>query len=221
MSYRIGFDLDGCVADFLATWTRYLHDIAGTPCHTYPEMTTTDLAAHYGVSKRQVNQAWRAFYQTENVWEKIPSLITNDEWWRLRCLADTWDIAWITARRDSKGRSAQEQSTRWLQWHLLREPVVFVAEHMPLKSLICDRLDIRIMVDDHPRAIKALADAGVTVIAPAYPYNLVSEVQENGCVYSLADHYPHVWRAPSFGAILDLLEECDGKAHTRNALGLA
>jgi len=219
MSYRIGFDVDGVVADFLATWTRYLHDIAGTPCHTYPEMTTTDLAAHYGVTNKEISLAWRAFYKTENVWEKLPSLITDDEWWRLRRLMDTWDIAWITARRNSKGRSAQAQTARWLQWHLLKEPVVFVAEHMPLKHLICEQLNIRIMVDDHPKAIKPLADAGVTVIVPAYPYNLVTLAQPGGFVYSLADNYPRVYRARNFGVILDFLEEVDGKAHTVPDLG--
>ncbi len=212
MSYRIGFDVDGVVADFLATWTRYLHDVAGTPSHTYSDTTTTDFAEQYGVSKKAVDQAWRAFYRTDNVWEKMPSLITDDEWWRLRCLSDTWDIAWITARRDSKGRSAQAQTARWLQWHLLKEPVVFVAEHMPLKHLICEQLDIRIMVDDHPKAIKALADAGIAVIVPSYPYNASTPEQPDGFMYDLM-HYPRVTRAPNFGAILDFLEECDGKPH--------
>jgi len=210
VSYRIGWDVDGVVADFMTYWARFLRDAAGNPVTPIRggDATVSDLAVLYGVDKKAINAAWREFDKVPNSWERVPSLLTDDEWWRLRCLMDTWEVTWITARGRVTGRPAAEQTARWLQWHLLVQPTVFTVEKPSDKPAKCEELGITVMVDDHPRAVQALAEAGITVFTLDYPYNRHLE-------------HPKIVRIPGVGALLDILEEANGQAHPRADVGLA
>jgi beta-phosphoglucomutase-like phosphatase (HAD superfamily) len=203
VSRRIGFDLDGVVADWAALWSNWLREFCGAdalPILTHRTLPSYDLKAHYALASKPYHEARRAFFRAENIWERVPSLLTAVQWARFHEIAHVWDVTFLTARPASKGTSTEEQSRRWLRRHLCMDAFdVVVADYTDprpralQKPDVCVARDICVMVDEHPKAVSALADAGISVIMLAYQYNRDVE-------------HPLVRHVPDFDAVLDLLE---------------
>lgn len=210
MNYRIGIDLDGILADFMQYWSsliRSMYRDTELPQLTHADALTYDLQRYYPDLRGRIKAVRHIFYQTPNVWEYMPSLLSATQWGRLgQLMRGRWEFHFITARPISgRGDSVEVQTRRWLEKHLLSAmplgvgcgPIhVHSAPHNepgPQKPEVCHTLGVPWMIDEHPDAVQALADGGIQVIMQVYNYNIGIE-------------HPRVWRAKDFNTILDFLE---------------
>lgn len=204
MGYRIGCDLDGILADFAQYWTGLLRSMfpdTELPHHTHADLPSYDLQGQYPDLRGRIKEARHIFYQTPNVWEYMPSLLTPKQWERLAYVMHTWEFHFTTARNAKcAGDSVTDQTRRWLQKYLPWHAGVIRVHHAPYdvkgpqKPDVCREWGIPIMIDEHPDAVEALWYAGLTVWMQVYPYNVQMFL------------HPRIWRAPNFDAILDALE---------------
>jgi len=210
MSYRIGIDLDGILADFAKYWTELIRSTlrdTELPVHTHADLPGYDLQAHYPDLRGRIKEARNVFHQIPNVWAYMPSLLSVTQWERLGAqMRGRWEFYFITARQSARrGDSVERQTAGWLSEHLLgampfgmdvgpiRVHSCPYDEHVPQKPEVCRDLGILVMIDEHPDAVKALVDGGVQCLMQVYPYN--EHIDTKG-----------VWRAKDFDTILDFLE---------------
>ena len=210
MQYRIACDLDGILVDFMSYWTgliRSMYRDTELPHLTHADALSYDLQLLYPDLRGRIKAVRQIFYQTPNVWEYMPSLLTTVQWERLgRLMRGKWEFHFITARKyKHRGKTVEEQSYRWLEKQFLsampfgispgpiRVHVCPYDEPGPQKPDKCHELGISWMIDEHPEAVQALADGGIQVLMQVYNYNVGIE-------------HPRVWRAKDFDTILDFLE---------------
>ena len=175
MALRIGFDLDGVLADmeselvrqseilFGAPMTRRLDErpadaedanvaapaaAAGTtPADAAPEFTPP--AGRLNMTSRQQRRLWRHVESIENFWQGLaelePGVIEQ-----LAALATErrWEIIFLTKRPETAGATAQVQSQRWLESKGFALPSVFVVQGS--RGRIAAALGLDIVVDDRP-----------------------------------------------------------------------
>ena len=162
---RIGFDLDGVLADLHEPFTRLAMDlfpeldrqrVAQEPA--VPPPPDLDGAAGDGMedpppgvelSRRQTEAVWREVARIDDFWETLnehePGVIA-----RLASLADQrrWEVIFLTSRPVSAGRTVQRQSQRWLERHGFTHPSAFVVHGS--RGRIADALRLDAVVDDRP-----------------------------------------------------------------------
>jgi hypothetical protein len=187
---RLGFDLDGTLADLqgaLAREARRLFpDIdpstlprsVGPP----PEETKVDEnAPPFSMSalpSRQQRALWDAACSSVNFWETLDELEPG-ALVRLSRLARErrWEVIFLTSRPETSGDTAQLQTQRWLAAHGFELPSVFVvhgsrgkiAASLALDVLVDDRPEncLDVAIDSTTRAILVWRDAENTVPSSA------------------------------------------------------
>jgi hypothetical protein len=164
---RLGFDLDGTLADLqgaLAREARVLFpDIdpaslprsaaaASSECEDNadaPPAREQDAPDQHGLTPRQQRELWKAVCNRENFWETLdeiePGVLA-----RLCALVRErrWELIFLTSRPETAGDTAQAQSHRWLAAHGFPAPSVFVVHTSRGKIASALRLDV--LVDDRP-----------------------------------------------------------------------
>jgi hypothetical protein len=169
---RIGFDLDGVLADmeselvrqaeiiFGETMTRRLQarkeadpaaeTAAGRPAEgTEAPAENVPPLLKLNMTARQQRRLWRHVESIENFWETLaeiePGVIQ-----RLATIATErrWEIIFLTKRPESVGATAQVQSQRWLAAHGFELPSVYVVQKS--RGRIAAALGLDIVVDDRP-----------------------------------------------------------------------
>lgn len=180
MALRIGFDLDGVLADmeeaivreatklFGPTLPRDAHNQgAASMTDLVPEEVADDapLRNELQLTARQRRQLWRHLRSIEDFWESLdeiePGLVA-----RLARLAENrrWEIIFLTRRPATAGRPAQVQSQRWLDRKGFRLPSVFVVTSS--RGLIATALTLDIVVDDTPEnCVDIASDSKARTIA--------------------------------------------------------
>jgi len=162
---RLGFDLDGTLADMQAALAREARllfpdiDPASLP-RSAPEQPPSAEAADASpaealpfdagaLSRRQQTELWRAVRARQNFWETLDE-IEPGALERLSRLVDTrrWEVIFLTSRPETTGDSAQMQSHRWLVAHGFPSPSVFVVHGS--RGKIASALDLHVVVDDRP-----------------------------------------------------------------------
>jgi 5' nucleotidase, deoxy (Pyrimidine), cytosolic type C protein (NT5C) len=164
MALRIGFDLDGVLADMDAALREHCERLFGTargeapsarngaPADDSEEAATMPAetpVVQLDLSVRQERQLWRHVSTVENFWESLqeiePGAIA-----RLASLARerAWEIIFLTKRPRTAGATAQVQSQRWLEARGFLLPSVFVVQGS--RGRIAKALDLDIVVDDRP-----------------------------------------------------------------------
>ena len=166
MSLRLGFDLDGVLADLNSALVREAVRLfpgveikqtsdqvvapaavepdaaeGGDPAETSPVSLT--------LTRRQERQLWDAVKRIDNFWETLdetePGIIKR--------LADTaharrWEVIFLTSRPRTAGDVVQVQSQRWLRAHGFEFPALFVVSTS--RGKIAAGLELDIVVDDRP-----------------------------------------------------------------------
>ena len=175
MTLRIGFDLDGVLADMESELARQSEILFGEPLTrrlderapeadaaatvteaTAPAARAPDAAPEFAppvarpdMTSRQQRRLWRHVESTENFWEGLeelePGVIQ-----RLASLAidRRWEIIFLTKRPETAGATAQVQSQRWLESKGFTLPSVFVVQGS--RGRIAAALGLDIVVDDRP-----------------------------------------------------------------------
>lgn len=166
MSLRLGFDLDGVLADLDSSLVREARRLfpgleikvgvgqtlapaavepesaeGGDPAETSPTSLT--------LTRRQERQLWDAIKHIDNFWETLD----ETEPGIIRRLAETararrWEVMFLTSRPRTSGDVVQVQSQRWLRAHGFEFPALFVVSTS--RGKIASSLELDVVVDDRP-----------------------------------------------------------------------
>jgi hypothetical protein len=164
MSLRLGFDMDGVLADLNAALAREAARLfpgleprsdpsaepAGPPAAGSEEADpaeATPLAL--ALTRRQERQLWDAVKSIPNFWDTLdetePHIVAR--------LAETararrWEVIFLTSRPRTAGDTVQLQSQRWLERFGFALPALYVVSTS--RGRIAQALDLDVVVDDRP-----------------------------------------------------------------------
>jgi uncharacterized HAD superfamily protein len=170
MPLRVGFDLDGTVADMYSALRREAVELFGDEVLRSPvesskpqeaEKETTpqpkvddDSGASLAIQQlhltaRQQSQLWDHVKQINNFWNTLPELEPGI----IARIAKTsrerrWEVIFLTTRPATKGDLVQLQSQQWLEAHGFQYPSVYVVHRS--RGRIADALGLDAFVDDRP-----------------------------------------------------------------------
>ncbi|MDR1991099.1 MAG: hypothetical protein LBQ09_12845 [Acidobacteriaceae bacterium] len=161
---RLGFDLDGTVADMhsaLAREVRLLFpgiDPASVPWSASPESAEEQTAATSddtprvsigSLSSRQQRAMWKAVGERTNFWETLDEIEPGALAQLYQLVQERrWELIFLTSRPETKGDTAQAQSYRWLKSKGYDTPSVFVVHGS--RGKIASALALDVLVDDRP-----------------------------------------------------------------------
>ena len=170
MPLRVGFDLDGTVADMYFALRReaiklfgeeVLHapieaskpQEAGKESTPQPksedDQTATLAIQELHLTARQQNQLWDHVKQIENFWNTLPELEPGIISRIARTARERrWEVIFLTTRPPTKGDLVQLQSQQWLEAHGFQYPSVYVVQRS--RGKIADALGLDAFVDDRP-----------------------------------------------------------------------
>jgi len=171
VSLRIGFDLDGVLADMEAELVRQAEILFGesmtrvlekradggpsTPDPAEagqkgdPALDIAPAIERLNMTPRQQRRLWKHVESIENFWQTLqetePGIVA-----RLYKLAieRRWEIIFLTKRPESAGATAQIQSQRWLASKGFSLPCVYVVQKS--RGRIAEALGLDIVIDDRP-----------------------------------------------------------------------
>ena len=162
---RLGFDLDGTLADLqsaLAREARTLFpgiDPSSLPSSAAPFGAGGETPAAEGAAEtkpaigtltsRQQRQLWEAVRARSNFWESL-SEIEPGALSRLYALTQErrWEVIFLTSRPETAGDTAQSQSHRWLAAQGYLSPSVFIVHGS--RGKIAAALQLDVLIDDRP-----------------------------------------------------------------------
>lgn len=165
MTLRIGFDMDGVLADFAAAYhdveTRLFGSDAPTPAGD-PENETTEPPAEAaedsageakkaaGEIRRRHDAVWQAICETQDFWTTLqptdPGAVARIHQMMLR---HSWEVVFITQRPATAGNTVQRQTQRWLVRQGFDLPSVLVIPGSRGAAIGALQLDYH--VDDSPK----------------------------------------------------------------------
>jgi hypothetical protein len=170
MPLRVGFDLDGTVADMYFALRREAIKLFGEEVlHTPAEASkpqdakqeqtpqpkpeddqTAPLAIQeLRLTARQQSQLWDHVKQIDNFWTTLPELEPGIISRIAKTARDRrWEVIFLTTRPSTKGDLVQLQSQQWLDAHGFRYPSVYVVQRS--RGKIADALALDAFVDDRP-----------------------------------------------------------------------
>jgi hypothetical protein len=171
---RIGFDLDGTLADmeselvrqakllFGDTMTERLGAQPPNPGATHTALDAAEQQAaaenakdnvppllKLDMTPRQQRKLWRHVESIDNFWFTLREIEPG----AVKRLAEVsaeyrWEVIFLTKRPETIGKTAQMQTQRWLEAKGFTLPSVFVVQKS--RGRIADALGLDIVVDDRP-----------------------------------------------------------------------
>lgn len=141
---RLGFDLDGVVADFRTAFLDAANKLLGREGIRRPSSPMPDLDA---VSPEDAKKVWKVITATPNWWLGLapyePAQIA-----RLYQLArrHRWEVSFLTTRIPTAGDSVQFQSQAWLEAYGFYMPAVVTVPGS--RGEIANALRLDLVVDD-------------------------------------------------------------------------
>lgn len=227
MTLRIGFDMDGTLADFAAAFrevegnlfgaaqaTRPLDPeseeqaqqrAAGTPSPPAADgaPTPAQWSASHRASRRRQDAVWAAIQAVPDFWETLqpiePGAVARIQDLSLR---HRWEVFFITQRPETAGDTVQRQTQRWLQRQGFALPSVLVLSGSRGTAARALRLDY--LVDDSSRnCLDVLCDS------PAKPLLIVPD---GDAVATASARSLGVGTVTSVVAALDVLDEASRAA---------
>lgn len=180
MALRIGFDLDGVLADMETALVREAEKLFGDRLDREPTGSThasmsdlvpedvsddAPLRHELHLSARERRQLWRHVRKIEGFWESLEEIEPGSVA-RLAALTAEygWEVIFVTRRPATAGATAQLQSQRWLESKGFKLPSVYVVTAS--RGLIAAALTLDIVVDDTPEnCVDVAADSKARTIA--------------------------------------------------------
>ena len=162
MPLRVGFDLDGTIADMYAGLRQVAErlfgpdELAKAAYEQTEQQPTSDedtdskkVLADLHLTARQQMQVWDHVKTVENFWNSLPELEPGIVA-RISEVAikRRWEVIFLTTRPIVAGETVQIQSQRWLEAHGFTLPSVFVVQRS--RGKIADALQLDAVVDDRP-----------------------------------------------------------------------
>jgi hypothetical protein len=181
---RVGFDLDGVLADLGAALAHHAAHLFG---RAEPATRDGDVQrpapaggdgtdrgaelvrhAHRSLTNHQGARLWAHVRSIENFWETLPEVEPGmvARLWAVG-VQRRWEIVFITDRPASAGDPTELQSRRWLQAHGFARPHVMVARGT--RGRLAADLALQVFVDDRRDNCIDIASAGVRplLVSPA------------------------------------------------------
>ncbi len=198
MGLRLGFDLDGVLADFQAGLNEACQD---------PSAAADDTSPSQDRSTIELKRAWRRIIQSENWWTTLRAY-EPDQIARLYTLSrrHRWEVFFLTKRPRTVGDTVQVQTQWWIEQHGFYLPSVATVPSSRGEIVRALRLDL--VVDDQliECADCVSASAAKAVLMLRDPADQVSHdhavSQGIGVVSTLSD-------------ALDVIERLDTVVHSK------
>jgi hypothetical protein len=219
---RLGFDLDGTIADLQSALAREARKISPqvdpkslpqSAPPTDPSATDeparpsgTDVAPLNGVDRRAL---WKAVCDQKNFWETLDEIEPGALARLYRLVQDRkWELIFLTSRPETRGDSAQAQSYRWLVAHGFLTPSVMVVHRS--RGKIAEALDLDVLVDDRP---ETCLDVSLDSKARA-----VLVWRGGAETVPMLGQQPRIYRVFSVSECLDILQSLDDRARRKPGL---
>lgn len=183
MTMRIGFDLDGVLAD-LATAYREVDrrlfgaeaeaddapdtpvDESGADAAAAPEAKAevADEARRLREARRRRQGVWDAIEATEDFWTSLqPAEVGVVARLAQAAARHRWEVFFVTQRPETSGETAQRQTQRWLAAQGFEWPAVIVSRGS--RGRLAAALELDYLVDDTPQnAVDVVSDSKTRVI---------------------------------------------------------
>jgi hypothetical protein len=141
---RVGFDLDGVVADFRTAFLENAARILGREAIQRPTSPLPDLDA---VSAADAKRVWKVITETPNWWLGLAPY-EPDQIARLYQLArrHRWEVSFLTSRVPTAGDSVQFQSQAWLEAYGFYMPAVVTVPGS--RGEVANALRLDVIIDD-------------------------------------------------------------------------
>jgi phosphoglycolate phosphatase-like HAD superfamily hydrolase len=212
MPLRIGFDMDGVLADFASAYhavedrlfgAASPHQRPGDPEKAAVDDNGEPLDRAAGeerraMTRRERDQVWRAIHDTPDFWMSLAETETGI----VKRLQETslrlrWEVFFITKRPATLGDTVQRQTQRWLAAHGFDLPSVLVVPGSRGAAAAALTLDYH--VDDSAQnAVDVQADSSARIL-------LVVDPADDTGVRSA--HRLGIGTVATIGAALDALEQ--------------
>jgi hypothetical protein len=140
MALRLGFDMDGVLADFRTAFRELAVSVLHHDADGHDAESTT-------LSAGELNRVWKAIEKSHNWWVTLqpyePQQIA-----RLYRLArqGSWEVSFLTKRPPSGGDSVQFQTQWWLEQHGYPMPAVVTVPGS--RGELANALRLDLVVDD-------------------------------------------------------------------------
>jgi 5'(3')-deoxyribonucleotidase len=162
---RIGFDIDGVLANFSGRFCEIANKISGKSVDWRGQATWE----FEEFTAQEVDQTWDVIHTTQDFWLKLdplePSAILRD-------VEEQHTPFFITSRVPVAGQSIERQTQKWLNWHkFLGCPTVLVVPHWSQKKALIKDLKLDSFIDDKPDTVEQLYAADVNCYIYDQPYN--------------------------------------------------
>jgi hypothetical protein len=158
MTLRVGFDLDGVLADFGSAFREIERELFGPDIPIGPTSTPEEEADQTPESKRpsakEIDRrhlaVWRRIRATTDFWATLKPL-DPDAVRQLHALMlkYRWEVVFITQRPSTAGESVQRQTQRWLVRQGFDLPSVLVIAGS--RGAAANALRLTYLADDSPR----------------------------------------------------------------------
>ena len=161
---RVGFDVDGVLANFTRAFTKLAVSIGEAPAIVEQEdQREWKFPFH-------VDRVWREVARTQNWWMTLDPLIDNFELDFINELIRTEEaVYFITNRQESDiGLPVVEQTRLWLRGIGIDTGNVLAVER---KGPVCAALDLDWFIDDKIENLESISHSGVFAVARSWSYN--------------------------------------------------
>jgi len=166
----VGLDIDGVVADFLSPFLRLLEKKIGNGPILAETITGFDFKDHPVLSEKVVEECMVAVSYDPVFWQKLPPLLSPEEWQALDNLSRKGKLVFITHRYERETYDIHEVTCDWLKGHGIGKPVVHFTQES--KAKLVDHLGVSLFVDDRYENCQEVAEkTAATVVMPHRYYN--------------------------------------------------
>ena len=145
MSLRIGFDVDGVVADFRSAFRAAARQALRRDIADGPDTTGSEIGD--ALASSEIDRVWQHIARTPNWWMSVPAFEPT-ELARLYSIARDarWEIFFLTKRPASAGDTVQFQTQWWLEQHGFYLPSVLTVPGS--RGELANALRLDLVVDD-------------------------------------------------------------------------